>query len=199
MLQIRDKKRQEKISGILGNNSSLGPAVHGGGKQSDTPFVGRPLLFDLGCSVRPAYLFRVHSPEAVTAGPWPRKHTSRPRPGTSFCLINFLSGSTPPKSAKRKRLPSSPRKSSRMRRTKKVRAEEELFFFFFFFSTSVLAVLGRCTKSIFLFFSFPCPEGRFDFSSEPANRQFTMPRAPYNYPIDPGRHEKLVLTTDCVY
>ena len=66
------KKRQEKISGILGNNFSLGPAVHGGGKQSDNPFVGRPLLFDLGCSVRPAYMFRVHSPEAVTAGPWPR-------------------------------------------------------------------------------------------------------------------------------
>ena len=66
------KKRQEKISGVLGNNSSLGPAVHGGGEQSDTPFVGRPLLFDLGCSVRPAYMFRAHSPEAVTAGPWPR-------------------------------------------------------------------------------------------------------------------------------
>ena len=52
-------------------------------------------------------------------------HTSRPRPGTSFCLINFLSGSTPPTSAKRKRLPSSPRKkSSRMRRN---------FFFSFLF------------------------------------------------------------------
>ena len=66
------KKRQEKISGILGTNSSLGPAVHEGGKQSDTPFVGRPRLFDLGCSVRPAYMIRVHSPEAATAGPWPR-------------------------------------------------------------------------------------------------------------------------------
>ena len=66
------KNRQEKIYGILGNNSSLGPAVREGGKQSDTPFVGRPRLFDLGCSVRPAYMIRVHSPEAVTAGPWPR-------------------------------------------------------------------------------------------------------------------------------
>ena len=44
------KKRQGKISGILGTTSFLfilGPAVHEGGKQSDTPFVGRPRLFDL--------------------------------------------------------------------------------------------------------------------------------------------------------
>ena len=69
------KKRQGKISGILGTTSFLfilGPAVHEGGKQSDTPFVGRPRLFDLGCSVRPVYMISVHSPEAVTAGPWPR-------------------------------------------------------------------------------------------------------------------------------
>ena len=52
------------------------------------------------------------------------QHTSRPRPGTSFRLINFLSGSTPPKSAKRKRLPSNPRKKSSSRRG--------TFFFFYF-------------------------------------------------------------------
>ena len=63
------KKRQAKVAGILGDNCSLGPAAHDGGKHSDTPFVGRSRLFDLGCSVRPAYMIRVHSPEAVTAGP----------------------------------------------------------------------------------------------------------------------------------
>ena len=73
LLQIREKKRQEKISGILSNNSALGPAVHEGGIQWDTPCVRRPPLLDLGCSVRPAYMIRVHSPEAVTAGPWPRR------------------------------------------------------------------------------------------------------------------------------
>ena len=65
------KKRQEKISGILGTNSSLGPAVHEGGQQSDTPFVGRPRLFDLVLGPTGIHN-RVHSPEAVTAGPWPR-------------------------------------------------------------------------------------------------------------------------------
>ena len=31
-------------------------------------------------------------------------------------------------------------------------------------------------------------------------RKFTMPRVPYKYPINPGRHEKpILLRTDCVY
>ena len=115
------KKRQEKISGILGTDSSLGPAVHEGSKQSDTPFVGRPRLFDLVLDPT-----SIHDSCTLARGSngWTMaaQRTSRPRPGTSFCLINFLSGSTPPESAKRKRLPSSPRK-------KKVRAEEELLFF----------------------------------------------------------------------
>ena len=43
-----------------------------------------------------------------------------------------------------------------------------------FIKTSFLAVLERCTKSFFLFFSVPCPEGRFGFSSEPATVRTTM-------------------------
>ena len=54
-------------------------------------------------------------------------------------------------------------------RRKKVRAEEELFLFFLtFFQTSFLAGFRTVYEIIFLFFSFPCPEGRFGFSSEPA-------------------------------
>ena len=103
------KKRQEKISGILGTNSSLGPAVHEGGQQSDTPFVGRPRLFDLvlgPTSIHDSCTFARGSTRWTMAA----QRTSRPRPGTSFSLINFPSGFTPPKSAKRKRLPSSPRR-----------------------------------------------------------------------------------------
>ena len=70
-LQIREKNAKKKYPVFL-EPTPLGPAVREGGKQSDIPFVGRPRLFSLGCSVRPAYMIRVHSPEAVTAGPWPR-------------------------------------------------------------------------------------------------------------------------------
>ena len=58
------------------------------------------------------------------------EHTLRPRPGTSFCMINFLGGSIPPNSAKRNRLARWPQKKKFGNAAKKkVRAEEELFFF----------------------------------------------------------------------
>ena len=164
------EKRQEKISGFFGTNSSLGPAVHEGGNQSDTPFVERPRLFDLGCQVRPAYMIRVRT-FARGSNRWTMaaQHTSRPRPGTSFCLINFLSGSTPPKSAKRKRLPSSPRKKKFENAEKKSSSRRGTFSFFFnFFSNVFFGRFRTVYEIIFLFFSFPCPEGRFGFSSEPA-------------------------------
>ena len=96
------------------------------------------------------------------------QHTSRPRPGASFCLMDFLSGSTPPISSKRKQLPSNPRKKKFENAEKKKFEPKMNLFFWTFFLTSFLAVIERCTKSIFLFFSFPCPEGRFCCSSEPA-------------------------------
>ena len=163
------RKRREKISGILGTNSSLGPAVHEGGKQSDTPFVGRPRLFDLGCSVRPAYMIRVHSPEAVTAGPWPRSILTRPRPGTSFCLINFLSGSTPANSDKRNRLARWPQnKKFGNAAKKKVRAEEDFFFFSACFLDVVFGRFESEPRSQIFTFLLPSPETPFSFSAEPA-------------------------------
>ena len=83
-------RRPEKISGTLGINSSLGPAVHEGGKQSDTPFVGRTRLFDLvlsPTSIHDSCTFARGSNRWTMAA----QHTSRPRPGTTFCLIYFLS------------------------------------------------------------------------------------------------------------
>ena len=77
------------------------------------------------------------------------QHTSRPRPGTSFCLINFLSGSTPPKSAVE-----SEKKKLENAEKKKVRAEEELFFFGHFLNV----FFGRFRTMYevnFLFFSMP--------------------------------------------
>ena len=141
------KKRQEKISVILGTNSSHGPAVREGGKQSDTPFVGRPRLFDLvldPTSIHDSCTFA----RGINHWTMAAQHTSRPRPGSRFCLINFLSGSTPPKSAKRKRLPSSPskKKSSSRRGT----------FFFTFFKTSFWPFLHDVrSQNFFLFFSMP--------------------------------------------
>ena len=168
------KKRQGKISGILGTTSFLfilGPAVHEGGKQSDTPFVGRPRLFDLvlgPTSIHDSCTFARGSNRWTMAA----QHTSRPRPGTSFCLINFLSGSTPPKSAKRKRLPSSPRKTKfENAEKKKVRAEEELFFL----KKNVFSGRFRTMYEVIFLFSFPCPEGRFGFSSEPALGAYRVP------------------------
>ena len=77
-------------------------------------------------------------------------HTSRPRAGTTFCLTNFLSGSTPPKSTKRKRLPRSARKKKFGNAAKKkVRAEGQLFCFGRLCLTSYLVVSERSAKSIF--------------------------------------------------
>ena len=124
------KKRQEKMSGILGTNSSLGPAVHEGGKQSDTPFVGRPRLFDLGCSVRPAYMIRVHSPEAATAGPWPRS-ILKASSGHQFLPDQLAEWPTPlnrPSGSDCRQV----REKNEIENAEKkeVRAEEELCFFF---------------------------------------------------------------------
>ena len=69
--------------------------------------MGRPRLFDLVLGPT-----SIHDTCAFARGGdrWTMavQHTSRRRPGTGVSLVKFLSASTPSKSAKRNRLPSSP-------------------------------------------------------------------------------------------
>ena len=91
-----------------------------------------------------------------------------PLPTVGFCLINFLSGSAPPKSAKRNRMAQGSRKKKFGNASKKnVRAQGGLFFFWTLFWTSFFGVSGRFPKSIFHFFFFHGGRGHLALARNP--------------------------------
>ena len=95
-------------------------------------------------------------------------------PTSSLCRNNFPSGSTPPNSTNRERLPSIPKTTGfRNIQKKNVRDEDELLFFRELFFNVVFGRLRTNCEVVLFDFSFPMWERRFGFSSEPALVQIT--------------------------